>query len=331
MIAGAISVLVATGVVVATIGSASAEPSAGDWLKLRNCESGGNYSTNTGNGYYGAYQFDLGTWQSIGGSGLPSNASAATQDALAYKLWQQRGWSPWTCASIVGLPAGGSGGPARVATVRAAPKVLPAQQRAHLDSVRYDAASGRLIVTGWALDANHPRATSRVKVTINNWTTTWKAATRRADVNRSTHVAGAHGYSVAIASSSGRKRVCVTLVAMGSSPARVLGCKVVNVPVKIRERTSMKSIGGRAVVAGWTFDNAAPARSVAVSVTVNGVKHRVAANLPSSGPSSVFGVPGKHGFRAGFALRKGGNRVCVTVMGVTASHNHAVACKILTG
>lgn len=59
------------------------------------CESGGNYSTNTGNGYYGAYQFDLQTWQSVGGSGLPSNASASEQDYRAARLYAERGSSPW--------------------------------------------------------------------------------------------------------------------------------------------------------------------------------------------------------------------------------------------
>ncbi len=51
------------------------------WLaKLRACESGGNYADNTGNGYYGAYQFSLGTWQRLGNSGLPSNAPPSVQD-----------------------------------------------------------------------------------------------------------------------------------------------------------------------------------------------------------------------------------------------------------
>ncbi|HVX57216.1 MAG TPA: ubiquitin-like domain-containing protein [Candidatus Saccharimonadales bacterium] len=49
-------------------------------LKLRTCESGGNYQDNTGNGYYGAYQFSLGTWQRLGLSGLPSDAPPAVQD-----------------------------------------------------------------------------------------------------------------------------------------------------------------------------------------------------------------------------------------------------------
>ena len=67
--------------------------------RIRARESGGNYATNTGNGYYGAYQFSLGTWRGVGGSGLPSNASPAEQDMRAQMLYNQRGCSPWpnTC------------------------------------------------------------------------------------------------------------------------------------------------------------------------------------------------------------------------------------------
>lgn len=51
------------------------------WLaKLRQCESGGNYQDDTGNGYYGAYQFSLGTWERLGYSGLPSGAPPSVQD-----------------------------------------------------------------------------------------------------------------------------------------------------------------------------------------------------------------------------------------------------------
>ena len=62
------------------------------------CESSNNYSINTGNGYYGAYQFDLATWRSVGGSGYPNQASPAEQDARALILYRERGWQPWTCA-----------------------------------------------------------------------------------------------------------------------------------------------------------------------------------------------------------------------------------------
>jgi hypothetical protein len=83
-------------------------PSGGDlggvWLQLRICESGNNYGENTGNGYYGAYQFALSTWESIGYSGLPSNAPPAVQDQAAEKLQAMEGWSPWpACSAELGL------------------------------------------------------------------------------------------------------------------------------------------------------------------------------------------------------------------------------------
>jgi uncharacterized protein YabE (DUF348 family) len=65
------------------------------WAKLRQCEAGGNYAMNSGNGYYGAYQFDVSTWQSNGGVGLPSDASPATQDAIAKSVFARRGSQPW--------------------------------------------------------------------------------------------------------------------------------------------------------------------------------------------------------------------------------------------
>lgn len=63
------------------VGSAPLSTTLQEWLlKLRDCESGGNYQDDTGNGYYGAYQFSEGTWESLGYSGLPSAAAPSTQD-----------------------------------------------------------------------------------------------------------------------------------------------------------------------------------------------------------------------------------------------------------
>lgn len=68
--------------------------------RIRKCESGGNYRTNTGNGYYGAYQFDRGTWLSNGGGRYARTANRApkfAQDHIMYKTYKARGWSPWAC------------------------------------------------------------------------------------------------------------------------------------------------------------------------------------------------------------------------------------------
>jgi uncharacterized protein YabE (DUF348 family) len=76
------------------------------WDRLAQCESGGNWATNTGNGYYGGLQFSLGTWQAYGGSGLPSNASRETQIAIATKVRDASGgYGAWpACAASLGLP-----------------------------------------------------------------------------------------------------------------------------------------------------------------------------------------------------------------------------------
>nr|WP_165777542.1 transglycosylase family protein [Amycolatopsis antarctica] len=86
-----------------TTTAASADPSAGAWSKLRMCESSGRYAVNTGTGYYGAYQFDLPTWQSVGGTGRPDQAAPAEQDYRALYLYRMRGWQPWECAGKLGL------------------------------------------------------------------------------------------------------------------------------------------------------------------------------------------------------------------------------------
>jgi len=54
---------------------------------IRQHEAGGNYATNTGNGYYGAYQFDIATWHAAGGTGNPATASPAEQDAAFARWW----------------------------------------------------------------------------------------------------------------------------------------------------------------------------------------------------------------------------------------------------
>jgi Transglycosylase-like domain len=59
------------------------------------CESGGNPATDTGNGFYGKYQFTLATWQAVGGSGNPAQASEAEQDRRAAMLMAQAGPGQW--------------------------------------------------------------------------------------------------------------------------------------------------------------------------------------------------------------------------------------------
>lgn len=70
--------------------------------RLRSCE--GNYKSNTGNGYYGAYQFDKRTWGKYGGYEVASEAPPSVQDEKAWETYKARGWQPWpTCKIKMGL------------------------------------------------------------------------------------------------------------------------------------------------------------------------------------------------------------------------------------
>ncbi|HET9769919.1 MAG TPA: transglycosylase family protein, partial [Acidimicrobiia bacterium] len=69
------------------------------WQRLRNCEAGGRYHANSGNGYYGAYQFSARTWRGLGYSGLPHQAPPEIQDQAARKLQARSGWGQWPACS----------------------------------------------------------------------------------------------------------------------------------------------------------------------------------------------------------------------------------------
>ncbi|HUY07163.1 MAG TPA: transglycosylase family protein [Acidimicrobiales bacterium] len=73
------------------------------WAKLRACESGNNYGENSGNGFYGAYQFTITSWTQVGESGFPNLAPRAVQDEAARRLRTVQGWQAWpTCSAMLG-------------------------------------------------------------------------------------------------------------------------------------------------------------------------------------------------------------------------------------
>lgn len=93
----------------AALGGASQAMAApdSDWDALAQCESGGNWQTNTGNGYYGGLQFAQGTWESHGGTQYAPTADQATREqqiAVAEKVLASQGWGAWpACSSSLGL------------------------------------------------------------------------------------------------------------------------------------------------------------------------------------------------------------------------------------
>ena len=76
--------------------ASSADPSdPATWDRLAKCEAGGNWATNTGNGYYGGLQFSASTWRSVGGTGLPHQNTREVQIEMGQRLQARAGWSQW--------------------------------------------------------------------------------------------------------------------------------------------------------------------------------------------------------------------------------------------
>jgi resuscitation-promoting factor RpfA len=92
----AVTGAVALGSSVVTVGAAEA---AGKWDEIAACESGGNWATNTGNGFYGGLQFTLSTWESFGGRGMPHHASRGEQIRVAERVLESQGWGAWPACS----------------------------------------------------------------------------------------------------------------------------------------------------------------------------------------------------------------------------------------
>ncbi len=91
--------------------------SVSTWDALAQCESGGNWGTNTGNGFSGGLQFTPSTWAAFGGTGSPQGASKGEQIRVAENVLQGQGWGAWpACSAKLGL-SGNGGGVASAASV----------------------------------------------------------------------------------------------------------------------------------------------------------------------------------------------------------------------
>jgi LysM repeat protein len=85
-------------------GASSSSSGGTVWDQLAECESGGNWSTSTGNGYYGGLQFSQGSWNAAGGTGSPADASREEQIRVAQNLQSSQGWGAWpACSRELGL------------------------------------------------------------------------------------------------------------------------------------------------------------------------------------------------------------------------------------
>ncbi|MFJ9567583.1 transglycosylase family protein [Streptomyces fuscichromogenes] len=98
-LAGA-ALLAPLGLLAATGNAAAADN--GVWDRIAQCESGGNWHINTGNGYYGGLQFSASTWRAYGGTAYASTADQASREAqiaVATKVQHAQGWNAWPVCS----------------------------------------------------------------------------------------------------------------------------------------------------------------------------------------------------------------------------------------
>ena len=138
---------VATGAPLALAGTASAAPESA-WDRLAQCESGGNWSTNTGNGYYGGIQFNATTWRAFGGgSGLAHQASREQQIAVAERVLAKQGWNAWpACSRKLGLH-----GKASPSSVKAAPQAKRSTSAASVPSASASSGGTVTVASGDSL------------------------------------------------------------------------------------------------------------------------------------------------------------------------------------
>ncbi|HLL08480.1 MAG TPA: transglycosylase family protein [Nocardioidaceae bacterium] len=92
-----------------SIGGTADAATSHTWNRLAECESGGNWHINTGNGYYGGLQFSATTWRSFGGGKYADRADLATrleQIDIAENVLRVQGWGAWpACSQKLGLTA----------------------------------------------------------------------------------------------------------------------------------------------------------------------------------------------------------------------------------
>ena len=120
--------------------AANATTSASTWDALAQCESGGNWAINTGNGFSGGLQFTPSTWAAYGGTGSASDASREQQIAVAEQVQAAQGWGAWpSCAAQLGLSGGATGAAPQSVPVQSAPVQAAPVQAAPAQSVTVEA------------------------------------------------------------------------------------------------------------------------------------------------------------------------------------------------
>jgi LysM repeat protein len=121
----AVAGAVVVGTPVALAGTANAADDS-TWDKLAQCESGGKWNINTGNGFSGGLQFTASTWKAYGGSGSAHTASREEQIAVAERVLAAQGWGAWpVCSRKAGASGKAQPNKTVLAKAKPAPKAAP--------------------------------------------------------------------------------------------------------------------------------------------------------------------------------------------------------------
>lgn len=122
------------------ISSTPAQADSGVWDRVAQCESGGNWSINTGNGFYGGLQFTVGSWRAAGGSryaAKPHHASRAAQIAVAQNLLRMQGPGAWpVCSRRAGLTRANGLSASFASAATASPSKAPTQSTRALRALK---------------------------------------------------------------------------------------------------------------------------------------------------------------------------------------------------
>ncbi|MEW2549892.1 transglycosylase family protein [Streptomyces sp. NPDC047002] len=140
-LAGVTGAAVAVPLLSATSASAA---SVSEWDQVAQCESGGNWSINTGNGFYGGLQFTNSTWAAYGGTAYASQANQASksqQIAVAEKVLASQGKGAWPSCGVNLSGPGGSGAAQAETSHSSSTQQAPAQQKAQQRPVQQHSAS----------------------------------------------------------------------------------------------------------------------------------------------------------------------------------------------
>jgi hypothetical protein len=288
--------------------------------ELRQCESGDRYSINTGNGYYGAYQFNLSTWRSVGGSGYPHQNPPHVQDEMATRLYESRGWSPWpSCSRSRGLHA------TTVERPWAGSPPVGGVDRA-------DGQVGGISVAGWAFDRDTQPGAIEINAHVDyaREFVRLRADQHRPDIAQAHGVGEHHGFSGFVPTSPGWHRVCFYALNQRGGHDTFLGCRdglVGEAPAGDLERAAGQQ--GGIEVTGWAFDRDISPAPIELNAHVDYADEFVRLRADQYRPdvAQAHGVGEHHGFSGFVPASLGQHTVCLYALNHHGGQDTFLGCR----